>query len=357
MPRREFLVRAGEATVAILGTGTLLESCTAPTGYTIGFMVVVQSIQDLHNSIPLVAGKRFMIRVFPVSNLGAADTPNITGTLAYTDDPHHTFSPRNGSVSSHPRSAISLDATDQSLDFELPLQLGRLEVQCRLSDGHGSTASATQAFQFHFLSGGEFATETLRPVLIHSTAYGAPAPTMADYSALLDGAKKRLPVPLTRYVLNPPWFWVNHDAMTTADDFLGICADMAWSTFGQPNIGMPTGAISPPPDWPGGTDGMYWEGPGIQSVLSFTTGNTVDLDTAETTFAHEFTHRYIGLRHAGGCGAPNVDPTLPLNTDMTGLDVGQNRLIPRGTPELMTYCGNLRWPSSTTYRRILSSLS
>jgi hypothetical protein len=42
---------------------------------------------------------------------------------------------------------------------------------------------------------------------------------------------------------------------------------------------------------------------------------------------------------------------------MTGMDVPLHTVMPHGISELMSYCSPPRWPSSTTYNRVLSSVS
>jgi hypothetical protein len=178
---------------------------------------------------------------------------------------------------------------------------------------------------------------------------------MNDYAALLEGVRRRLPVTEDRFILRPNWSWTTDRAMTSGDDFYWIASDLAASTFLQ-DVGFPTGIIPAPPGWNGGTTGIFFSSGLPQSVLNFTESNPGDVDSFESSFAHEFSHHY-GLRHAGGCNSPSdVDPSLPMLGDMTGMDVGRHRIISRGTPELMSYCGTLRWPSSTTYGRVLTRL-
>jgi hypothetical protein len=324
--------------------------------------MAVQSIQNRKGDIQLIAGKRTIIRVFPATGQGNADVTGISGTLSVFkgDQGIGTVigagTPLNGPISSRAGSMINPDKPDHSLDFEIPLNLitgeSDLTVLAKLTGTGGSSASFQMTLQFQNISN----TEEVQPVLIAPTGYAAPGPTMTDFQTVLNGAIKRLPVPELHYAIQFPVFWTTNRAMTSGDDFLWIDTDLAFAFFGA--RGFPTAIIPPPPSFPPGpmVTGMYDSFLGGE-IAAFCTGTTINQATAEATFAHEFSHRY-GLGHAAGCLSPSgIDPMLPQFTDMTGMDVPLHTVMPQGISELMSYCSPPRWPSSTTYNRVLSSVS
>jgi hypothetical protein len=363
LSRREFIALAGASAVATVAAGGLLAACApADPGYRVAFMMAVQSIQDANGHIPLVSNKRTIIRVFPQTESGHADVANISGDLrVFAGDTNSgsvlaTLLPLGAPITSH--AAVNPDRLDHSLDFEIPLHLidgSDITVDCELSSTGRAPwqAGAVQTLHLQRIT----STELLLPIMVHPTHFTAPYTTMADYQTVLNGVLKRLPVSATRYILNRPQNWQTDRSMTSADDFNHLSSDIAWSTLGVLGTGTPTAVVPAAPSWGGGVTGVFYDGGIVHSVLSFTSGGPVSLDIAETSFAHEFTHHY-GLGHAAGCDAPlNVDPSLPQWDDMTGMDVPQHRVLPHGTtPELMTYCGTERWPSSTTYNRVLAAV-
>jgi hypothetical protein len=375
--RREFLAATAATTTlaATLGADVLLAGCDAPPAYGILLMMPIQSIQDSAGSIPLIAGKRTIIRVFPVTNAGQSDVTNISGQLnifigdSMSGAPAGQGVPLNGPISSRPSGQVRIDEATHSLDFEVPLNLisgHDLTIQCQLTTTGGAPfeVSATSTLRnFRTIA----QPEKIHPVLWGYVLYGRAAPTMADFQVSLAGVIKRLPVPETHYIVHDPMIWSAAEDMTTGEGFYDLCTQMATRFQFDPSLwesGFPVGLIFAPATLPSVyVDGMYYNGY-TGSVAAFAAGTGPDLPgtvisrvEAETTLAHEFSHNY-GLGHAGACLNPaNVDPTLPMSTDMTGMDVPLHTIMPKGTSELMSYCSLPRWPSSTTYNRVLARVS
>ena len=84
---------------------------------------VVQCVQDLTNSVPLIAGKATIVRVYldptSVSQLG-----QITGELAWSRSGGDAFLPAFNSLRLDPKSPFGLEEQredlDKSLNFRLP---------------------------------------------------------------------------------------------------------------------------------------------------------------------------------------------------------------------------------------------
>jgi len=358
LTRREFIkfTVTGASTLAM---GGMLSGCVL---YRVGKVMVVQSIQDFDSSIPLIAGKRTMVRVFPATYEGADPGTNIIGSVSVfsgTTRLGTAFVRTVGGISSRPLAEIDPDQASHSLDFEIPLRFLTgvdLTVSIDLRDA-GSPVVIARGFARLSFTTVTRDEPKLQPVLITTTGYSSTTPTMVDYQTTLNGVLTRLPVPQAHYTLKTPQSWTTNRAMTDSGDFMWLSTDMAWHYFNVVGSDFPTGILRAPPTLPATrTDGIYNSG-GAGSVVAFAAdGSIVGSAEAEGTFAHEFTHNY-GLGHAAGCNSPDdVDSTLPQFTDMSGLDVQTDTILPNGTSELMTYCNFPRWPSSTTYLRVLDQV-
>lgn len=358
LTRRKF-IKFTVAGASALAMGGILTGCVA---YRVGKVMVVQSIQDFDGTIPLIAGKRTIVRVFPATYEGGDPGLNIIGSVDMFSGRTRlgkAFVRTVGGISSRPLSDIDPDQASHSLDFEIPLRLltgGDLRLYITLRNlGSPQVIAASFAnLSFTTVPRGE---TKLQPVLVTTTGYTSTTPTLADYQTILNGVLTRLPVPQSHYTLKAPQSWTTDRAMTNGDDFLWLSTDMGWNYYNVGGSDFPTGILRAPPTLPAArTNGIYYDG-GAGSVVVFAAdGSIVGSAEAEGTFAHEFAHNYK-LGHAAGCGSPDsVDSTLPQFTDMSGMDVATDAVLPSGTSGLMTYCNFPRWPSSTTYLRVLNEV-
>lgn len=84
---------------------------------------VVQCVQDISNSVPLIAGKTTIVRVY-LDPASVSKTGPFTGELAWTRGGGDTFLPAINSIRLNPQSPVSLteqrEELDKSLNFRLP---------------------------------------------------------------------------------------------------------------------------------------------------------------------------------------------------------------------------------------------
>jgi hypothetical protein len=323
-------------------------------------IMVTQSIQSGTNRIRLIRNRPTAVRVFVESgvdngfNAGAGPNrwPAVTGDLRVTDLDSGTMSgfvqPFNagGVITAVPRSELSIDNGSHSLNFRLPqsaLSGRRLEITARVwvtgrfADGDGWTATGSTTVTLV-----DRVAQEVTPLLIIDTAAGIPAPTFATYVSLLRrGALARLPVPF--FTVNPPITFPVANNLMSVLGWADMMAGLTTLTFiGRPSGGIRTGIVGPSPTRrPVG-------GMGVPRIL-FTTPTFV-AQTDEDLFAHEMGHTH-GLNHAicRGDEPWQHDDRLPGRTDQVGMHIEDGTVLPRGTPELMSYCSAPTWPSNATY--------
>jgi len=255
------------------------------------------------------------------------------------------FNP-GGAITAVPRNELSIDNGSHSLNFRLPLSAlsgRRLEIAARVwvrnhfGDPGGWTASGSTTVTLL-----DRVPQEVTPLLIIDTAGGIPAPTFATYVSLLRrGALARLPVPFFR--VNPPITFPVPNNLMSVLGWADMMAGLTTLTFiGRPSGGIRTGIVGfAPTTRPVG-------GMGVPRIL-FNTPTFVS-EPGEDVFAHEMGHTH-GLNHAICSGSepwPH-DERLPGRTDQVGLHIEDGAVLPRGTPELMSYCSTPTWPSNATY--------
>jgi hypothetical protein len=350
--RRQFVGGTARALSAV-AAASLVSGCVV---FQVDLVMAVQSIQDFAGSVPLIAGKRTIVRVFPVT----LDEPGavITGEMQVFSGSRLLGNAvlRHTNISSHPRDAIDPDESSHSVDFEIPLAFitgDPLTVRWTLRSGGADPYEDTRSTELTFMRVPR-ADRRLRPVLVSTTGYASTTPTREVFASLLDGVLGRFPISMSHYVALPPRSWTTDRAMTSGGDFVWLLTDLATTFLGSDDY--PAAIVSPPSPLPG-TLGATTRDSGGAIVAFAPRAGVFSLALAEVAFSHEFGHRY-GLDHAAGCGMPaDVDPTLPMLTDLTGMDVRTDEVQAQGSSELMTYCALPTWLSSTTYTRILDAVT
>jgi hypothetical protein len=343
---------------------------------------VVQTVQDLAHSVPLIAGKRTVVRVYlsyygsaPVSisgQLSVRSGPNATPiTVAAANSP--TLTPANaGDVT-----ATRNDAT-RSLNFVLPAsatvagQLAiRLAVVTNTATGASFTVGNESRPTVSFQPSGPLRVHIVRITYQQGTPLVTYAPTNLDYNLLVSWLRRAYPVgqvnatqvtvaataavPFTRFSINAQLAAIRTADVSAGSDnrthYYALVSDggffMRGGAAGIPANPDPTVVASGP------------TGPG-------TFGWDFDGSYGDWYGGHEIAHTF-GRKHPGFC-MESVDdinnypfPNGQLSTNdagFAGFDVGDpgNGLQVAAYPgsqwrDVMTYCNN-QWMSPYTYEGI-----
>ncbi len=330
---------------------------------------VTQAIQDLNNSVDLVAGKRTFVRVH-------VSSPEVRSGLTAT-----LSGKRNGVALApvltpiNPGGTITVKPSpnrgqiNDSFLFELPASWtntpGNLELRARLDPGNTVfdpvTSNNRQTLNVTLLNG-----PTMR-LRIYNVRYTVGGTTYLANTSHLDALESWLrrayPIAnlsVARRTYNYPdpglpnvdtlnsrmglaWlFEVIFGSLSSRTLFYGMVDDGGGFMRGKA-LGIPSIVSSGPTGTPGGswgwdTDGSYgdWYG------------------------GHEIAHT-LGRYHAEFCGAgggtafpyPNgqISPVLSGNTAIYGFDIGNRTVYPPSWRDVMTYCNN-QWVSDFTYEGI-----
>ncbi len=347
---------------------------------TVTAIEVVQAIQRADNSVRLVAGKATVVRVFVASGLtggfdygpGPDIQPGVGGTLvAFPASAGRGFDAGEplppGSLDAQPAAAIARGTRTHSLNFELPLAACtgkvRLDVRVAVKDheldiGGPFVATGTTTVTFH-----DQPTQVVEPYLIVDVVNGVQAPSVAQYNASLQEARKRFPIAETGFfVTMPPTPFSTGSArdLVTGVGWSSLLNALATLAF------VHTGAIRTGlvPQDPGNLRGPY----ALNGMAFPRFGLTMPAMLAQAglqgTFAHEMGHTF-SVNHAPCCTTfwDNIDGRLPGRTEDVGFDVPANTVIPAGRGELMSYCGDTslcsgptRWPSIALWDILFDSL-
>lgn len=341
---------------------------------------VVQAIQRADNSVRLAAGKRTVVRVFVESGLtggfdygpGPDIQPGVGGTLlAFRQGVGFGVDARPlapGSLNAQPAMAIDRGTRTHSLNFELPLAACtgqvRLDVRVAAKDHEQDFGGPFVAFGSTTVTFREPATQAVEPYLIVDVVNGIPAPTLAQYNASLQEARKRFPIAETGFIVAPPVSWSTGSARNLGtlvgwSSLLNALATLSLVHFGA----IRTGLVPPDPATPAVSYAL-----GGMGFPRF--GATMPALLAQAglagTFAHELGHT-LSINHAPCCTNfwDNQDGRLPGGTEDVGFDVPANMVIEAGRGELMSYCGDssrcpsatrTRWPSIVLWDILFDSL-
>jgi hypothetical protein len=310
---------------------------------------VVQHIQASNNGVPLVMGKRTVVRAFVDSGLrsgqdvgaGPDRWPGVTGLLEVRDgrDGSVVASTTAGPMTARAAASIDRAQLDHSLNFALPvaaflIPLLELHVTAMTTapGGFVGTATMTQTVTLT-----QRAQQPILPILValDNPALNLPAPSMAQFlAALMTGALPRYPVAEDGFVVHPPFFWHTQNDLRSLNEWGLLLQQMATIKLisSTPVDGIRCGVIAHRSPFP-------LAGIGSPQVW----GSWVPTFFADVTdviaFAHEMGHTF-GFGHTmcrgdeGGYDRRN----MPGRIEDVGLDVAAGSVVPRGTPDLMSYC-------------------
>ncbi len=332
----------------------------------------VQVVQDANNTVPLIAGKPTVVRVFPKIAAGipvvTGVTAELTGTVRGAPLPGSPLRPFNGPVTA--RSSPSRGNADDSLNFSLPVSWIQdpavsIRAEAKHSSGQADPAPANNAatvdLQFQ-------PSQTLRiaylPFCYELDPTRAPCPSdasIAGHSKLLERMFPISPGNLTYTGLALPRKVLR---IPNLDKFVGILRKFYNSSVSAhdqftawlPDLFTPTnftvGGLSDPL-FDGGEGHAAWG-------QDFT---AADPDYPAFVLAHETAHN-LGRRHtnlADGCDAPDPNTdwrSASSQTGEIGFDPIARVLKPANKLDLMTNCApsaDRIWMSAFTYTQLIRS--
>jgi len=382
------LVVLGTATAAVLLAGNPavqagpvaaddLQSYPVPLDLVADKLEVTQAIQDLNNSVRLVANKRTYVRFHVHSNSG---TPVTTAVLvAQQGASSVTLSPIN------PGNAIGVGVTpnrgtlNQAFLFELPngFKEGTVSLTARVNPVNNPVEGNTGNNQINT----SVTFETVPPVnlVMYRITYNIGANT---YTASSTHSNQMLSWLRRAYPLSDLRVWnrtLNYGAGTASNGNLTnpTCGtvnsrlqtakvlDIIFKWFGWSSVPTSAHYYGMVSDGGGFMRGCVIGFPG--SISSGPTGSSTwgwDTDGSYGDWygAHELAHSYLRY-HAMFCGAGggvaypyangNISPTGVGNNAIYGFDIANQAIYGPTWKDVMTYCSN-QWISDFTYEGLMT---
>jgi hypothetical protein len=298
------------------------------------------------NSIPLIAEKNTMVRVYS----DTSEDPNIVGVTALAgsleilDTGTSTWTMAkllNGPIAPIQDEAINRNGRDNTLNFRIPPEActGQLNYRVRIFDaGHPNESE--------FSSGrlqGTLEFIQVPPLRLHAVLVnylGSPpqqAPSVADLRDVLIYAEKILPVP-----------WIEFTGVSVID----YAGDLSYEGSGW------SGLVNRLSEMQGDSPDIYYALVPDDTVAygKSRVGRAGASTQDPYAAAHEIGHT-LGRLHAPCGGAPNVDPNYPFTfADLweVGID-DAGEIYADGYFDIMGYCDE-RWITPYTYEGILSTV-
>lgn len=368
----------------------------APIAVRLDGIEVTQAVQDLAHSVPLIAGKRTVVRLY-LAAAGGARTVTAGGELELQRGGGPArYLPALDTVRLDPAAVPDLPTrrgdVELSLTFlladadvaagELTIRVGRLVDamvgrRLQLVDGAGEPSTVPPTLTVRFV---EAPPLRLRVVgLRYQFANGAVTPRALDFALLVSWLTRAYPVPRVEHTqivtdlgLPPPFTCGqvnavlaatrNLDVATGTDPrthYLGLVSDSEGRMFMKGcSSGLPaTADVRVVASAPAGVprDGFDWDSDGSYG---------------DWYGAHELSHTFGRLHPGFGGGQTRDDPAFPYpdgqlsdGDTYVGFDVGDPSLnLPiRALPgqrwhDVMTYCPN-QWICHHTYEGIRARLA
>lgn len=334
---------------------------------------ITQAIQDLTNTVPLVAGKKTVVRVHLKVVDGKGDVPGVHGYVYYPYSGYGpVFSPINAGGTMTARVSPDRGVLDHTLNFTIPgpYATGSGLLFVRVLPPAGVTFSGIDEIQeSRWLSFGSVPAMRLRLVGMNYTIGGVTyTPRNLDYANVQSWFRSAYPIG------NLISSWTTA-TFTQTTDLPNCCTvDQQLGTIKALDIINKT-ATSDTRYY-----GLVFEGPpdnyfmgGCVCGFGTTSGPTgpdtpawdTDGSYGDWYTGHEIGHQY-GLCHPGGCSdaldtAPHcatypypkglIGGTATDSKRFYGLNVERLEVYGPTWADMMTYCDNL-WISDFHYRRI-----
>ena len=310
---------------------------------------LVQAIQRLDNSVPLVTGKPTVARVFPTSG-SFNRIERVTGRcrVRFANGITETAPMiRSGGsrefITARPRGGLLRDIPTSSLNFLIRnAPAGQMLVTADIwADGQTGQPdrSATGVVAATIQNARPI---SIQPFLVALPAHGLAAPTLDRAMQVLRASLDRFPFGSTTRIL-PARSWAFLDPIQ-AWGWERLAGQMG-GLLNAPWDAIRLGFCMQPPN-------TNYSGYALRFPLSPFPGAVTairgdDYDISSCT--HELGHT-LGLNHVEGCGAGALfDMDLPRETEEPSWRFDgrpdQTTVVPAGLPETMSYCLDNRFPN------------
>jgi hypothetical protein len=321
----------------------------APTVY------LVQAAQNLQGSVPVVAGRKALLRVFVTSDPGSFYQPR--GRASFFLDGEETHSTYLLPGSYLIPDAVDESRIDRSFNAVIPGSVLRPGVEMVLELDVGSVVPLAPGSQVRLPSEGRMTLDvrdvpdmdlTVVPVLLESSPDSQIFAWTGGLSA--GGSALRLAravLPISNLDVRVREAYTSSANLTTTDGWNGFLREIAVLRVADGESGYYYGAVELP-------SGSRWGGMGY-------IGAPVSVGAPrEGTLAHELGHN-LSLRHANCGGASGWDSAYPHDGGSVGVwgydflgGAGIGKLIdPDQYKDLMGYC-TPRWISDYHFAKAMS---
>lgn len=352
----------------LLPAGILFAACdSGPSGpgrpdpdtsfnMTLETVYLVQTVQTIYGSVPLIAGREAYLRVFPRANEANSARP-ILRVRIYDGETLKSTQEIAFPGSSVP-TAISQGETRGNWNIHLPASLvtENLAIEVEL-DPDGVYGESTLTDNRFPATQGSFDVDVrvtsplrLRLVPIHQAANGLQGRVhLGNVQQFIGMARKIMPFAEIDVDLGEP-FTVDTPPFTAEPD--------VWATVVNQ---LDVARLAANPDayyygvvqLPDGHSGVVGIANGIDGRTALGWDRFPD---APNTLAHELGHNF-GRLHAPCGGAAGQDPSYPYTTGFIGnfgMDPATGELkTPSGFTDIMGYCDSKWWISDYTFKAIL----
>jgi hypothetical protein len=353
---------------------SVIQVAPPPVDLSIDGLEITQAVQTISNSVPLVAGRPAIVRVYAKytgATVPGSVTVSLTGSRDGVELPPVTLGPQ--AVSASPSRG------SYSSSFNLPLPGSWLSGTVALTATVDSTAdvaesdetnnTATATLVFHTVPALDI---VIVPIRYTDTSNGQTySPPTVD--TISDFIKRTYPLSTIHVSFHAPLNFTGDLGDSSGADWgngstglLDRVTTLKSSEIGlySPTVyyGLVSTGTSLSNTWlplnSGFILGIGWVGTRASAGLDIPASFGLPADTTSDTAAHEIGHN-LGRKHAPCDTTSGLDPSYPAaNASIVqfGIDVSKGTVLnPSTTKDVMSYC-EPQWVSDYTYKALYNAL-
>jgi hypothetical protein len=314
----------------------------------VGFAYITQSVQRRDASVPLVAGRDGVLRVYLTGSVPNFFSPRVRATFVNGGAAVHTvlMDLESGSI------PVAIDEGRLSLSLDAPVPGSIIQPGLGLvleldPDGVVPVAPAT-ALRVPGTGALAFEVRPVTPFRVRLVPVDAPGyasrVTVDDRRNLLEMTEAVFPLDSLDVDVRPERYATTAD-LRVDEGWYQLIEELYLLRVDDASDRYYYGAARVPPT--SGIAGLGYVGYPV----------SIGLDNDDRTVAHELGHN-LNLLHAP-CGGPaNPDPRYPYADGLIGqfgYDRARDRLLdPESTHDLMSYCFDRVWVSDYNYEKVLT---